>query len=56
MTPEEQEIRQSEDWRKLQQRESEIWAELDDVCEEHTLKAISELIEINLELEKLNNL
>lgn len=39
----------------LQKRESEIWAELDDVCEEHTLESIGELIEINLQLEELSN-
>jgi len=42
-------------FKELNARESEIWAHLDDVCEEETLEEIAELIELNLELEKISN-
>ena len=40
---------------QLKARENEIWQNLQNVCEDSTQAEISELIEINIELETRSN-
>ncbi len=40
---------------KLQKEEDKLWEELEDLYKKHTIKTISKLIEVNLEIEKLCN-